>query len=441
MSTLPTAADAADAYVYAYPMVLMEISMRQLTAVPAPVGTKAPVGQFAHLRAFPDDTFEAVVSPNADTLYSSCFFDVSDEPLVLSLPDTKGRYYLMPMLDFWTNVFASPGARTTGTHAGDFAIVGPNWHGELPAGVQRIDAPTSKGWILGRTQANGKDDFAFVNSLQDQMKLTPLGAWGTDYTPPAQVAVDQTVDTTTAPVDQVANMSAETFWTMFASLLGDNPPAAADKPMVERLGQMGIEAGSPLTWDSLSAAQRDLLDQATAQGLAAVEAAGKTPPVEIKNTWLMAYKIGSYGTNYLLRAGVAWVGLGANLPADAIYPMTRVDSEGQPLDGANRYILHFAPGELPPVDGFWSLTMYNNRQFFVRNPLSRFAIGDRNPLTLNSDGSLDLYIQHESPGPEKESNWLPAPADGFNLMLRLYWPKQAVLDGTWIPPVVTRVTD
>lgn len=431
---------AKDLYVFAYPLLLMEVTRQQQTAVSTPQGIRAPTGQFGHARAFLDDTFEAVVSPNADTLYSSAFLDLGDGPVVLSLPDTHGRYYLMPMYDAWSNVFASPGARTTGTSAGEYAIVGPGWTGALPGGLQRIDSPTENVWIIGRTQTNGDDDYAFVHSIQDRISLTPLNSWGADYTPPTSVPVDPNADLVTAPVDQLARMTPESFWTLFAKLLRDNPPATADGPMCARLADAGIGTRKPFDWNELTAGQRAVLTQATVDGLATVEREGHTPPVEIKNTWAMAYGLGDYGTNYQLRAAIAWVGLGANLSQDAIYPFTRVDHEGEPLSGEHRYVMHFDRDELPPVNGFWSLTLYNDRQFFVKNPINRCAIGDRDQLAYSDDGSLELFIQHESPVAERASNWLPAPEGTFNLIMRLYWPQQHVLDGTWVPPRVTRVS-
>ena len=280
-------------------------------------------------------------------------------------------------------------------------------------------------WLIGRTQTNGTSDYDFVHSLQAQYTLTPLSAWGQEYAPPAEVPVDPSVDTQTAPVDQVAALTAQAFWTRFAELMKTNPPAEADAPMVEQLAQLGIVPGQSLDWDQLSSAEADALEAGMREGLAAIEAAAKNPAVEIKNTWAMAYQLGSYGTNYLLRAGTAWLAPGANLPEDAIYPSTRMDSTGQPLNGANRYVLHFEKDEIPPVEAFWSMTMYNDQQFLVSNPLDRYAIGDRDELVFGPDGSLDIFIQHESPGADRESNWLPAPDDLFNLILRLYWPKPA----------------
>ncbi len=430
---------AADAFVFAYPLVLMDITRQQLTAVSAPTGRAAPVNQFTHSPVFPDPTFVSVASANVDTLYSTAWLDLTEEPIVLSVPDTGGRYYLMPLFDGWTNVFASPGSRTTGNGAGNFAIVGPDWEGSIPDGLQVFQSPTAMVWILGRTQTNGTSDYDFVHSLQAHYLLTPLSAWGQDYVPPTEVPVDPAVDTKTAPVAQVAALSADTFWTQFAELLRHNPPAKADAPMVATLAQLGIVPGRALDWDQLSSTVSDALEAGMRESLAAIEASGRQPAVEIKNTWAMAYQLGDYGTNYDLRAGTAWLALGANLPEDAIYPSTRVDKTGQPLDGANQYVLHFEQDQIPPVEAFWSMTMYNDQQFFVPNPLDRYAIGDRDALAFGPDGSLDIFLQHASPGADKESNWLPSPDGAFNLIMRLYWPKPQVLDGTWAPPAVTKV--
>jgi hypothetical protein len=430
---------AAEAYIFAYPLVLMDFTRQQFTATPSPTGRQAPVNQFAHSLVFPDHTFETVVSPNVDTLYSTAWLDLAEEPIVLSLPDTGDRYYVMEIVDAWTTVFAAPGPRTTGTSAGAYALVGPGWDGTLPDGIEAFRSPTALAWILGRTETNGEADYDAVHALQAQYTLTPLSAWGTAYTPPANVPVDPEADITTAPVDQVASMTPEAFWTRFANVMIANPPTPADAPMVEGLARLGIVAGQPLNWDELEPAQAAALEAGYAGGVAQVEAAGRQPAATLQNGWAIAYDLGDYGTDYLRRAATAWVGVGANLPEDAIYPITRLDSEGEPLNGANRYLLRFAADELPPANGFWSLTMYNDRQFLVENPLGRYAIRDSDPLAFGPDGSLEILIQHDAPGPDLEANWLPAPADAFNLVLRLYWPQPRALDGSWIPPAVTKV--
>ena len=422
-----------EAYVYGFPLVLMEVSKRVMTHVPSPTPSKAPINQFAHMQAFPTPDFKDVVSPNADTLYSSAWLDLSREPIVLHVPDTQGRYYLMPMLDGWTNVFASPGKRTTGTKAGDFAIVGPGWQGTLPAGVREIKAPTTMVWILGRTQTNGTSDFAAVHAIQRQYTLTPLSAFGKPYSPPPAAPVDPNVDDKTPPVEQVAKMDAATFFGMLADLMVANPPAAADAPMLAKLKQIGIVPGQ-----KPDPAQRKSLDAAVKVAQAKMAEAAKSPGTP-ENGWVVHRDLGSYGTDYGKRAVVALIGLGANLAADAIYPYTEVGSEGRPLNGSRRYVIHFAKGQTPPVEAFWSVTMYDSHHFFVANPINRYAIGDRDALRFNPDGSLDLFLQHQSPGKEKEANWLPAPAGNFNLIMRMYWPKPEALKGTYKIPAVEPV--
>jgi hypothetical protein len=431
---------AVDAYIYGYPLVLMDVTKKVATNVPKAEGEKAPVNQIAHLRAFPDYTFTDVVSPNADTLYSSAWLDLATEPMVLSVPDVGKRYYLMPLLDAWTNVFASPGTRTTGNRKADFAVVGPDWRGKLPLGIQEIKSPTNIVWLIGRTQTDGKRDYANVHVIQDNYMLTPLSAWSKLYSPPTNVPVETGIDMKTPPVDQVARMNAATFFARLNILMKDNPPAAADKNALKRFAAIGVEPGQPFDLKGQDPAVAKGLEQAVRAAQAKIVAEAGRPHGKIVNGWQVISNTGSYGTNYLWRAVVALIGLGANLPEDAVYPHATADAAGQPLTGAHRYVVRFPKGQLPPVGAFWSLTMYNDKQAFVQNPLNRYAIGDRDKLKFNDDGSLSLYIQHNSPGKEKESNWLPAPADSFNLFMRLYWPKKDVVDGAWkMPPIEQRV--
>ncbi|HKQ76770.1 MAG TPA: DUF1254 domain-containing protein [Blastocatellia bacterium] len=430
---------AVEAYVFGYPLVLMDVTRRVMTAVPKAGASKSPINQFLHIREFPDYTMTDVVSPNADTLYSTAWLDLAKEPMILSLPDVGKRYYLMEMLDAWTNVFASPGSRTTGNGRGDFAIVGPQWKGKLPAGVKEIKSTTNMVWLLGRTQTNGKEDYAAVRAIQDQYKLIPLSAWGNDYTPPDNAPVAAGIDVKTPPVEQVAKMDAATFFARLNNLMKDNPPADVDASAVSSFAAIGVAPGTSFDLRSLDRAIARSVEGSvkTAQSKIAAEA-GK-PHGKKVNDWDVMTNLGRYGTDYLFRSIVALVGLGANLPEDAIYPRATEDTEGQPLNGANRYAVHFPKGQLPPVNAFWSLTMYNSKQFFAQNPINRYAIGDRDKLKFNDDGSLTIYIQHESPGEDKESNWLPAPKDSFNVFMRLYWPKKEIVDGVWKMPGVERV--
>ncbi len=430
---------AAEVYVYAFPLVLMDITRAVMTDISSGDPKKASVNHFSHLRTFPDASFTDVVGPNADTLCSSAWFDLSQGPIVLSLPDTQGRYYLMPMLDAWTNVFAAPGKRTTGTKKGDYALTGPGFTGPLPKDAKEIRSPTHMVWMIGRIQTNGKVDFRWVNKLQDQLKLTPLSAWGKPAVTQAEAAPPPaSVDPKTPPVEQIARMDAETFYSRLAALLPGNPPAAADAPMVEKMKTIGVVAGQPFDLAKLDPASVQAVEEGAKAALEGIVAAAKKGAGPLENGWSFSLDWGRYGTRYAERAGSAWMGLGTNAAEDTVYPTARVDADGQPLDGANAYVLHFDKGRLPPAEAFWSLTLYDNRNSFVDNPIDRYAIGDRDKIRYNPGGSLDIYIQNGSPGKDRESNWLPAPKDRFNLMLRLYWPEPAVLDGTWQPPAVKR---
>jgi hypothetical protein len=427
-----------EAYIYGYPMVLMDVTREVGTNVPKAGENAAPLNQFGQKRSFPDDTFTTVVSPNADTLYSFAFLDLSKEPMVLSVPEMGNRYYLMQMLDAWTNVFACPGTRTTGSEKADFAIVGPQWAGTLPAGIQKLESPTNLVWIIGRTQTNGKEDYEAVHAIQDKYKLTPLSAWGKSYNLPSNVPVASGVDMKTPPVQQVMKMDAATFFNRLNFLMKDNPPLAADAEVLGRFATIGVVPGKPFELKSFDSSVAKGLQSGAHDAQAKIVADARRPQGKTINGWEFMNNIGRYGTDYQWRAVVALVGLGANLPEDAVYPRATLGANGQPFNGANRYVIQFAKGQLPPVRAFWSISMYNASQFFVKNPIQRYAIGDRDKLNFNGDGSLTLYVQNDSPGKDKESNWLPAPKDNFSLFMRLYWPKKEILEGNWKPPAVVR---
>ena len=434
---------ARDAYYYAFPIVLMDITMRQSTNVPdaTSVLMRAPLGQFAHVRSFPPADARDVVRINFDTLYSFAWIDLSAGPVVLSVPDSHGRYYLMPMLDMWTDVFAVPGSRTTRGEARDFALVPPGWEGRLPAALTPIRAPTPTVWILGRVQTNGPADYAAVHAVQDAMTLTPLADWGSTAAAPAPHPVDPAIDATTEPVRQALAIDGVAMLERLAELLKTNPPHGNDYPILFELAQLGLRPGAELDAGSLppeiAAAIEAGAKAAQADMIASVQSIG----IPVNGWSVLLDNVGTYGTSYRQRAIVALAGLGANLPADAIYPTAFTDGDGQPLDGARSYVLHFAKGGLPPADAFWSLTMYDSQSFQVPNPLDRFALGDRDQLTTNPDGSLDIYFGGASPGPGKQANWLPAPANGpFNVTMRLYSPRQEALSGAWAPPPI-RATD
>jgi hypothetical protein len=436
ISTADAEAIGADAYIYGYPLITMEYSRRVLTNVAEPAATKAPMGDLARARSYPNASFRDVTAPNADTLYTQGWIDLGKEPYVLSLPDAHGRYYLFPILDAWTNVFQVPGKRTTGTGPQTYAITGPGWSGTLPAGVTEYKSPTNLVWILGRIYCTGTPaDYRAVYALQDKITLVPLSSYGKPYTPAAGT-VDPNIDMKTAVRAQVKALDLAAYFTLMAQLMKDNPPAAEDAPMVARMAKIGIVPGQPFDMSKLPPhAQQALKAAPKAAGRKIVgyfKDAGKR-----ENGWAFFTKTGIYGTDYVDRAFITAIGLGANRPQDAVYPTSEADADGKPYSGANKYVMHFDKGKLPPANGFWSLTMYDAGYFFVANPLNRYTLSARNKLKKNADGSVDLYLQHESPGKDKESNWLPAPADKFVLMLRMYWPREtppSLLDGTWTIP-------
>jgi hypothetical protein len=427
-----------EAYIYGYPLVLMDVTKKVMTHVSSPTTTgRAPVNQFSHAPSFPTAESQDVVSPNVDTLYSIAWLDLAREPLILHVPDTRGRYYLMEMLDSWTNVFAAPGKRTTGTKEANFAIAGPHWKGTLPSGVTRIQAPTNMVWIIGRTQTNGTRDCEAVAALQKHFTLTPLSAWGRTAAPPAKSAVEANVDDKTPPAVQVAKMDAATYFKRLATLLKANPPAAADTSLVRKFQSVGLVPGQDFHPGQLKPAVAKGLTLAVRLAQAQI-VNGLQRTATLENGWRVSHQVGRYGTDYLLRASVGLVGLGANLAEDALYSSTAVDSTRRPLNAKYRYVIHFAKGQTPPVHAFWSLTLYNKDHFFVDNSCHRYALGDRDKLVYNADGSLDCFLQHDLPA-GKKANWLPAPQGNFELVLRLYWPKAEALQGTWKPPAVKRV--
>ena len=427
-----------DAYLYFYSLVTMDVTRKQLTnQEPGPGSLGGPMNRFANIQAFPSADMRAVVRPNFDTLYSSAWLDLTKEPMVVSVPDTGGRYYLLPMLDMWTDVFASPGWRTTGTQADSFLVTPQGWSGTVPDGFTEIKAPTPYVWIIGRTKTDGPADYDAVHKIQAGYKITPLSQWGKTPEEP-KFEPNPDIDMKTPPKIQVDTMPADKFFAYAAELLKLHPPHITDEPIIARLRRVGFEVGKSFDLSKADAAIRAGLENAPEDARQLM--AWKIPTLaRVDNYWSMnTDTMGVYGNYYLKRAIVTQLGLGANLPADAIYPLNLGDAEGKPLDGANTYTIHFDKAEIPPVDAFWSITLYDPEGFQVANALNRFAVSSWMPFKYNPDGSLDLYFQNENPGADKEANWLPAPKGPFNLTMRLYAPKSVALTGKWNPPPVTK---
>ena len=293
-------------------------------------------------------------------------------------------------------------------------------------------------WIIGRVKTDGPDDYDAVHQFQDALRITPLSAWG-QQPPPVTAVIDPSVEMTTPPLDQVSAMPAAEFFRYAAELIKVHPPHPTYWSTITRLRRIGIAVGESFDADGLDPVITKALSTVPDDALAVLSS--RLPGLaKIVSGWQSNLDtIGVYGDFYVKRAIVAMIGLGANQAEDAVYPLLLADSDGKPLDGSSRYVLHFDADSLPPVDGFWSVTMYDAQGFQVANPISRFAIGDRDDLRFNPDGSLNLYLQHDSPGADKEANWLPAPEGPLGVTMRLYSPRAAILDGSWTPPPVRRI--
>lgn len=420
-----------DAYTYLYPLVTMEVSRRQgINVEPDAKPGFGPPNEFHHIRAFPTAGFRAVVRPNFDTLYSSAWLDLTRGPVVVRAADTSDRYFMLPMLDMWTDVFANPGKRTTGTGTQSFAVVGPGYTGDVPAADAVIHAPTPWVWVIGRTQTNGPDDYPAVHAIQDGYTITPVH--------PGVHTIDPNADTTSEPLRLVNRMSAVDFFTYASEALLVNPPHTTDFSVLARIANLGIVPGKRFDPSGVDAEGLGEIEAGAAAAREAIAANITGFGKQVDGWSISTDTIGVYGNAYLKRATVALGGLGANPPEDAIYPILLTDSDGDPTNGEQNYRIHFDADKLPPVDAFWSITMYDAEGYQVANELDRFAIGDRDPINYNPDGSLDIIIQHTNPGPDHEPNWLPAPTGPLGITMRLYAPKPEILDGRWTPPLVEK---
>jgi len=427
-----------EAYLYLYSLVTMDLTRLQFTNVEKVDGFSGPMNVFVNVPAYPTAEMRTVVRPNFDTLYSSAWLDLTEGPMVVSVPDTDGRYYLLPMLDMWTDVIASPGWRTTGTQVQTFLVTPPGWTGSVPDGVTQLKASTPYVWIIGRIKTDGPPDYDAVHKIQDALRLRPLSQIDNEDWKPAPTKIDPDVDMKTPPKEQVDTMPASKFFAYAAELLKLHPPHFTDEPIIARMKRIGIEPGKSFDIDKLDPAIKKGLE--TVPEDAQKLMAWKLPTLaRVVNYWSMnTDTMGVYGNYYLKRAIITQQGLGANSPEDAVYPLNVGDKEGKPLDGTSNYTIHFDKDDIPPVNAFWSITLYDPHGFQVANPINRFAVSSWMPFKYNDDGSLDLYFQNESPGKDKEANWLPAPKGPFNLTMRLYAPKSAALTGKWNPPPVTK---
>jgi len=394
------------------------------------------------MRSYPAVDNHCCAAPNADALYTEVWLDVSKEPWVLGIPDLGNRYYIVPMLDGWSEVIKVASTSTTGGKPQTYAITGPGWKGTLPQGVTQVKSPTGIVWVLGRIYSTGTpDDYKAVHTLQDKFTVVPLVAYGKPYTPPPGI-VDPSFDMKTAVRTQVNALDVEAYFKRLADLMKTNPPTPQDAPIVARMARIGLVPGKDFDLSKLDFLDRELLK--TVPKLALVEMGLHLKRQKTTNGWLSFTKgVGNFGTDYLTRGMANLLGPGWNRPQDAVYPLSQKDANGDAYDGATyKYVMRFAKGKLPPAEAFWSLTMYDDDFFFVPNPINRYDLAQRDKLMTNADGSVDLYVQAESPGKDKEANWLPAPKGKFDLVMRIYAPRKtspSILDGSWTLPPVAKV--
>lgn len=436
---------AVQAYIYGFGAIEMERTRQVFTNTRVTTPKQVPMNQILHNTRLVTAKDREVVTPNNDTPYSVMFLDLSDEPMVLHIPKFGNRYFTFPFMDAYTEQFCAIGQRKQGPQGqqvfaapqgGDFAIVGPGWTGDLPAGIERIDAPTNIVWIIHRPLVDGPEDLPILIALKQQITLKPLSAYGRDYTPPeGQV---RQID------PDVAKLGSPLMGLKYFELLGDvmhKNGMPADEAGLEALfSNIGLTVQHGFKPDLLDAETLEALEKATHDAKEIIFSRLNDVGTLVNN-W--NYTLGNFGLfqkDYLLRAASAQKGLGVLVPQEAIYPTGNIDDHGELLHGSRTYTLTFPAGQLPPNDAFWSLSMYGADFFFVDNALNRYAIGDRmSDLQYGKDGSLTIYIQHESPGADKESNWLPSPKEGFYVILRVYLPHEEVLNLEYKLPPIKRV--
>lgn len=437
------------AYVYGFPLVSVVRTEDFTTSPNIPAGPgRGPVNTFNAFRDFPNSSFTDIVSPNVDTLYSTGYFDLSKEPLVLEFPPIEDRYYSLQFIDAYSNNFLYLGSRENVTTGGTYLITGPGWNGTLPSGMKEIKAPTNIGLIAVRIFVNGFDDVSTVHSLQDKFTLSTLSSFkgeGSSTTPVAETNSNASKEIPLSPDPTLIPKSGIAIYDEISNDMAKNIPLQADSSVLAKFKLIGVGPGltpSQAANDTIKQALEtgiingeQLIDQKI-QNLGTVVNGWSIPGLVMKDG-KGKFDIGNFGTNYLLRAGVAKFGLFANSAEEAVYPTTFKDSQGQNLTGMQNYVIHFDKGQTPPVRAFWSVTLYNNESHLADNPIDRYSIASHTPgLKYNDDESLDIYIQHDNPGTDKESNWLPSPSGDFSLSMRFYVPEEPILTGKYqLPPL------
>ena len=433
---------AEEAFVYGFPMVMAYGILYEYFVDKSSSQYKTSFNQIYNTaRVYtPEDT--AIVTPNSDTPYSFVGMDLRAEPFVICNPEIdKGRYFSIQFIDLYTFNFAYAGSRTTGNGPGCFMIAGPSWQGAVPPGITKVfQCETDFALALIRTQLLAPDDIDNVKKIQAGYRALPLSQFlGRPAPAPAAAVAWPKIDKEMMAADPFGYLA---FLLQFCPAVG---PAAVERPLRERFARIGIEAGKPFPSIEPTPELKASLEAGAKQGMAQVKQQVEHFGMN-ENGWLVPlHGFGDrkmYDGNWTQRAAAAMAGIFGNDAAEALYPLLSTDAAGQKPDCAsNRYTLTFPAEGLPPVDAFWSVTMYDGKtQLLVANPLNRYLINSPMlpQMKHNQDGSLTLYIQKDSPGADKESNWLPAPNGPIYVAMRLYWPKEAALSGSWKPPQVQR---
>lgn len=424
------------AYVWGYPVVISEKRSRLGMASSeeiVPHKLRGPLNTLVSAKELLTPDFENVQSPNNDTLYTTAWLDLSDGPLVYHIPDMAGRFYTYQFIDAYTNNFFYVSQRTYGFQEMDFAICGPGWAGQLPQGVTRVDCPTPTVFVIGRLGVSGPDEVPAVHALQERMSLVPLKHYSQAEYKPETVKLAKPARNYDGPLG---------FFEELGDRIVQNPPPPQDYGLMGLFKEIGLTVDHGFDADILSEPMKRGLERALQDGEAVIAAKAKSMGREV-NGWQLAPVAPEYfGNDYPYRAAVGWQSMYVNDPIEAYYPGVYADGDGQTLDGSKHgYVLRFEAGQTPPVNAFWSTTMYDlEKRLMVANPINRYSIGDRTAgLQYGEDGSLEIYIQHQSPGPDKESNWLPAPNAPFYMLLRMYLPQIEILNGQYEIPAVQRV--
>ena len=421
------------AYIYGFPLVSVVRLVDYSTSPNVPPGPgRGPINTISSFPNFPTSNYTDIVSINVDTLYSFGYLDLGKEPVVLQVPPISERYYTLQFIDAYSNNFLYIGSRLNDTTGGTYLITGPNWKGDVPPDMKQIKSPTNIMDIAGRIYVNGPSDVPNVNALQDKLRLTPLSVFNGNTTSP-QTVTSNTNASKQVPIGPQPALIPTTGIKIYDEIgqdMADNPPPVADSEVVAKFATIGIGPGLTPS-DTKNDTVRAALENGITEGEKLIDAQIQNLGMKV-NGWLVNLDIGNCGTDYLLRAGVAKFGLGGNSPVEAVYPSAFTNNQGQNLTGTHNYLIHFDKGQTPPVNAFWSITLYNNKSYLAENPINRYSIASHaEGLKYNPDGSLDIYIQHASPGADKESNWLPSPSGQFNL---------AILKGEYQIPAVQLVS-